>query len=135
MGRKSLFVGCAVAAATLTVVLVASPGTGVATEGSTITFRDKTVASTFVDVNHNGVPDPGDSSIAHEIAVDHPRGYEHNDSQCTVAGSVHAPGGNFAADFDFAITGGTGSFATARGYGHVHQLSATESLDTVHLVG
>ena len=124
-------------------------------KGEALAFRDITTASTLVDVNHNGVPDPGDYFVFHEEATSHRSVVEYNDSHCLVGfadqylchvvvvvsgrgqvvvdGSVAAPGGAFPNDFDLAITGGTGEFSNAGGHAHVHHVSDTVSEDTLFL--
>jgi hypothetical protein len=119
----------------------------------TLAFHDVTTATAFVDLNHNGTPDPGDSLIFHEKDHNADPNAERNDSVCVVAlddnvlchvvvtlpnrgqidldGSIHAPSGNFPANFDLAVTGGTGDFARSRGYGRVHQTSDTTADDTI----
>lgn len=123
------------------------------TRSETITLHDTTTATAFVDLNHDMAPEPGDSLLFHEEYRRSATLIEFNDSQCLVAlgdtylchvvvtvvsrgeidlaGSVRAPGGAFPGDFDIAITGGTGDFARARGYGHVHQTGDTTADDTL----
>src|SRR5438105_9662943 len=139
----------ALVAAVLTGAIVASPAVAGDrdTRHETLIFHDITTASVLADLNHNGTPDPGDTLIFHEQDRHANTLIESNDSQCIVAladnylchvivtvtgrgevtldGAVHAPGSNFPSDFDLGITGGTGDFARARGYGHAHQISNT----------
>jgi hypothetical protein len=124
-------------------------------KGEVLAFRDVTTASTLVDLNHNGVPDPGDYFVFHEEATRHRSVVEYNDSQCLVGfadqylchvvvvvsgqgqivvdGSIAAPAGAFPTDFDLAITGGTGDFSNTGGHAHVHHVSDTVSEDTLFL--
>ncbi|MFP1628107.1 hypothetical protein ACLB9X_23735 [Streptomyces sp. 5K101] len=44
------------------------------------------------------------------------------------------PGGAPPSDFDIAITGGTGAYATARGHAHVAGISESGGALTLHLV-
>ena len=125
-------------------------------ERRTLTFVDETTAATLVDFNKNGAPDPGDTFVFHEQYVTAEIMVEYNDSTCTVGfednylchvvvvvvgrgqvvvdGSVMAPGGVFPVDFDLPVTGGSGDFATARGYARVHHVSDTVSRDTIVLL-
>jgi hypothetical protein len=133
---------------------VAAPA-GANSTDDVLAFRDATTASTFVDLNHDGIPDPGDYFIFHEESTRHRSVVEYNDSQCLVGfagqylchvvvvvggqgqvvvdGSIAAPGGAFPTDFDLAITGGTGDFSNAGGHAHVHHVSDTVSEDTLFL--
>ena len=135
-------------------VAAAADGAGERTNhGRTLTFVDETTAATLVDINQNGAPDPGDTFVFHEQYVAREMRVEYNDSTCTVGfadnylchvvvvvvgrgqlvvdGSVTAPGGVFPVDFDLPVTGGSGEFATARGYARVHHVSDTVSRDTI----
>jgi hypothetical protein len=148
LAASAVFLGGGAAAA------VVSPASA-DTNAEALAFRDITMASTFVDLGKNGVPVPGDFFLFHEDATKHGVVVEYNDSQCLVAlagqylchvvvvvngrgqitidGSIPAPGGAFPTDFDLAITGGTGAFASARGRAHVHHISDTVSEDTLYL--
>ncbi|MEV6653980.1 hypothetical protein [Streptomyces sp. NPDC051219] len=44
------------------------------------------------------------------------------------------PVGTPPSDFDLAITGGTGAYVTARGYGHVARISESGGAFTLYLV-
>ena len=147
-------VGAAAVAAT---ALLASPATAGARNShrETLKFHDVTTASAFIDRNGNGTPDVGDALTFHEEDRRSTNIVEYNDSQCLVAldaeflcyvvvtvhgrgeivldAAIAAPGGNFPDDFDLAVTGGTGDFATVRGTAHAHHVSDTASDDTLFL--
>ncbi len=53
------------------------------------------------------------------------------DGDITVQG--HAPFAQPPQDFDLAITGGTGSYKTIRGYVHGHTVDSTDSQLTFHI--
>ncbi|MEU2121121.1 hypothetical protein ABZ507_04745 [Nocardia niwae] len=55
------------------------------------------------------------------------------DGQMTGQGMVVDPGTPSKAEYDIAITGGTGSYKAARGYIHVEVISETSTNLTVHL--
>ncbi|MGW2558604.1 hypothetical protein ACWCXB_05010 [Streptomyces sp. NPDC001514] len=44
------------------------------------------------------------------------------------------PVGTPPSDFDVAVTGGTGAYATSRGYGHIARISETGGAFTLYLV-
>ncbi|MGW1882548.1 hypothetical protein [Streptomyces sp. NPDC001970] len=44
------------------------------------------------------------------------------------------PTGAPPSDFEVAVTGGTGAYATARGYAHIASISASGGAFTLHLV-
>jgi hypothetical protein len=153
---QAVIAGTAAAAVAMVVAVGPANAGGAGTHHEALRFRDVTTGTAFVDVNHNRTPDPGDSFVFHEQDVRHGTAVEHNDSQCLVGlaeeylchvvvivegrgkvvvdGSIAAPGGAFPADFDLAVTGGTGDFARARGYAHVHHVSDTVSDDTLVLL-
>lgn len=155
--RRTVWAGVAstmLAAGLVAIVLASTAEAGDRdTRHETIRLHDTTTATSLVDLNHNSVPEPGDSLLFHEEDRRSGNVVEYNDSQCVVAladtylchvvvsvvdrgevdldGSIPAPGGAFPADFDIGITGGTGDFARARGYGHVHQTSDSTAEDTL----
>lgn len=157
MSRHGLKLAMVAAVATLGTLGVATDSAQAHGNRHRLTFEDVTTASTFVDLDHNEAPDPGDYFVFHEEATVGDSVIEYNDSQCvvgfdnnflchvvivigqrgqvTVDGSVAAPGGAFPGDFDLAVTGGTGEFAGARGYAHVHRVSETVSQDSLYLRG
>jgi hypothetical protein len=146
--------GLAIIALTIPSVTSAAAG-GHDSRQETLTFHDLTIGTAVVDINHDSNPDPGDNFIFHEQDRRNATIVEYNDSTCTVAladeyichvivtvadrgeivldASINAPGGQFPTDIDLAITGGTGDFTHARGYGHAHHISDTVSNDTLYI--
>lgn len=123
------------------------------TSAETITVHEHDSQSTFVDVNHNHRPDPGDAFLF-AGALSNPRTHKvvgSVEGKCTVMfgqndlceaqatlngrGTVEVSvGAGNVRDFDAGVIGGTGLYQNARGEAHIHNVSNSDSIITLHLI-
>ncbi|MCX4824722.1 hypothetical protein OG883_33675 [Streptomyces sp. NBC_01142] len=154
----------AVAATALSLATVAGPASASSDPYPLDRGRDKytevislTSTGTGTTVVDNGTPGPGVGDQIIITANLYRRGlsYGTEGAVCTrvAAQTTHCTGtfslprgqvtwqhlqttpiGTPPSDFDLAVTGGTGAYATARGYGHVARISESGGAFTLYLV-
>jgi len=150
------------AVAAIAALLAGAPATAAAAPESAhgekvFELLERSTASTFVDVGSDGLS-VGDEFV---FTDDQFRGTEKvatgqglcvlvavadggsaqcqvtvsfEDGDLTIQGRIPRILAGGPPEYDVAITGGTGAFATARGTVHIHPLSATESALTYHVL-
>ncbi|MBT2408765.1 MULTISPECIES: hypothetical protein [unclassified Streptomyces] len=157
---KVVGLGAATAlAAILTCAPVAAALAGDGGHGGERAFElvERNIQETFVDVDNNGVPSPGDTQVfTNDLFRDGKKvgtgggvctilsTSDGGEAQCNVTlalkeGQITSQGLLYdvltaaPSDFDAAITGGTGAFSKARGEIHGSFVSPTEVRLEVHL--